>query len=262
MIHILLEGYNCSEPWLYDSLCMYIKPFHKVAVLAFGFRDNRVQSAKDWDTLYSKENGKYYNGITGSFLAYGIPQENISFIHYFLDTPESAKEKIKESDILYFPGGRPDRMMERIREFALEDTLLHHSGIVIGYSAGAVLQLAEYHLSPDEDYPTFAYYNGLPYLRDFYLEVHYTGSEVQKESICRVLKERRKTVYATHLQSGAIVVDNGDVKLLGKVHVFEAKAQKKIHPYIAGGQQAEPRHYGGVVDIQKAECVNTRFISP
>jgi len=223
MTHILLEGYNLSEPWLFDTLRAYIKPHHKAAVIPFAFRDSRVRCAEDWDLLYGKENGKYYGGITAGFLSYGISEDNITFVQYYRDTPESAKEIIRKADIVYFPGGLPDRMMERIREFALEEVLLQHTGIIMGYSAGAVLQLAEYHLSPDEDYPTFGYYRGLPYLRDFYLEVHYTGSEEQKESIRRVLSERKKTVYATQCMEGAILVDNGKVKLLGNVHIFEAK---------------------------------------
>lgn len=34
----------------------------------------------------------------------------------------------------------------------------------------------KYHFSPDDDYPEFKYYEGLPYLNDFYLEVHYEGT--------------------------------------------------------------------------------------
>ena len=50
----------------------------------------------------------------------------------------------------------------------------------------------KYHLSPDDDYPEFKYYEGLPYLNDFYLEVHYEGTSEQDESIQRVLAERGK----------------------------------------------------------------------
>ena len=78
----------------------------------------------------------------------------------------------------------------------------------------------KYHLSPDDDYPEFKYYEGLPYLNDFYLEVHYEGTSEQDESIQRVLAERGKTVYATAVRSGAILVDNGNLKLLGDVKVF------------------------------------------
>lgn len=223
MINILLEGFDIDAPWLYGELKNYIKPNYSVAVVAFSFRDNRVKSLSDWDTLYGKENGKYYAGIVGGLTAYGIPEEKITFINYFTDTKETAAQKIKAADIVYFLGGLPDRMMDRIKEFDLYDVLMQYDGILMGYSAGAVIQLAEYHLSPDDDYPEFKYYEGLPYLSDFYMEVHYEGTTVQDESIQRVLTERRKTVYATAFRSGAILVDNGNIKLLGDVRVFEAK---------------------------------------
>ena len=145
---------------------------------------------EDWNALYCKDNGKFYHGIVNGFIAYGIPEENISFINYFADTKESAKTKIEKADIIYFLGGLPDKMMARINEFDLKDTLMKHSGIVMGYSAGAVIQLAEYHLSPDEDYPEFKYYEGLPYIDDFYLEVYYKGTEAQETAIQKALKKR------------------------------------------------------------------------
>ena len=110
--------------------------------------------------------------------------------------------------------------MERIKEFDLYDTLMNHNGIVMGYSAGAVIQLAEYHLSPDDDYPEFRYYNGLPYLKDFYVEMHYEDTDIQNDAIRRVIAERGKTVYATALGSGTILVDNGRIKLIGDVKTF------------------------------------------
>ena len=97
---------------------------------------------------------------------------------------------------------------------------MKHKGIVMGYSAGAVIQLAEYHLSPDDDYPEFKYYEGLPYLNDFYLEVHYEEKDAQKAAIQKVLEERKKTVYATSFMKGAILVDNGIIKLLGDVEEY------------------------------------------
>ncbi len=220
MINILLEGYDIDALWLYDELKKYIKPTHSVAVVAFSFRDNRVRSIADWNVLYSKENGKYYDGITDGLASYGIPKGNITFINYFTDTAESAARKIEKADIVYFPGGLPDRMMDRIKEFNLYDSLMKHDGIVMGYSAGAVIQLSEYHLSPDEDYSEFRYYNGLPYLNDFYVEVHYEGTDIQNESIQRVIAERGKTVYAAALGSGAIVIDNGNIKLIGNVKAY------------------------------------------
>ena len=198
----------------------YIKPNHTVAVIAFSFRDNRVKSLEDWNLLYSKENGKFYSGITSGFASYGIPECNVTFVNYFVDSKESAALKIANADIVYFLGGLPDRMMDRIKEFELYDVLMKHDGIVMGYSVGAVIQLAEYHLSPDSDYKEFQYYEGLPYLEDFYMEVHYEGTETQNTSIQRVVAERGKSVYATTLNAGAIIVDRGKIKLIGDVKIF------------------------------------------
>mgnify|MGYP004461051529 FL=1 len=220
MINILLEGYEINAPWLYDDLKKYILPNQSIAVITFSFRDSEVKNSKDWDSLYSKGKGIYYNGIVGGFTAYGISEDNITFVNYFKDTKESAVQKIEKADILYFTGGRPDRMMDRIKEFDLTDVLRKHKGIIMGYSAGAVIQLSEYHLSPDKDYKEFQYYDGLGYLDDFYLEVHYENTKVQNKAIYRVLSERGKTVYATAFMAGAVVVDNGNVKLLGDVKVF------------------------------------------
>jgi len=220
MVNILLEGYDIDAPWLYGVLRPYIRPSDRVAVVAFSFRDNRVKSPEDWDRLYAKEKGMYYGGITGGFAAYGIPPEQVSFLDYFRDTKKSAREKAEGADILYFLGGLPDRMLERIEEFDLTDALMRHKGVVMGYSAGAVIQLAEYHLSPDEDYPKFAYYRGLPYLDGFYLEVHYQDTAVQKAAIRRVLEERGKPVYAAALRAGALVVEDGEVRTIGDVERF------------------------------------------
>lgn len=220
-VNILLEGYSIDAEYLYDSLRNYIKPNYKVAVIAFSFRDTNIQSAEDWDKYYGKENSFFYNGIVDSFKKYGISTEQISFINYFADSLETAVDKINNAEILYFLGGLPDRMMERIKEFGIYDSILKHGGIYMGYSAGAVIQLSEYHLSPDNDYNEFAYYEGFPFVNDFYLEVHYEGTDIQNTSIQRVLAEKKKPVYATSLMSGAIIVDNGNIKTIGKVKKFE-----------------------------------------
>lgn len=220
MINVLLENTQIDAPWLYGSLKKYIKPNFRVAVVALSFKENRVRNLEDWDALYSKENGKYYGSIAGGLLSYGIQEENISFLNWFKDTKETAARTVEMADIVYFLGGLPDRMMERIRALELYDVLLAHNGIAMGYSAGALVQLAEYHLSPDTDYPRFTYQKGIPYLHGFYLEVHYEGTEEQNASIERVLAERGKTVYATAYNAGAILIDHGTIELLGDVQVF------------------------------------------
>ena len=180
MVNILLDYYDINNPWLFDTLKNYIKPQYKVAIIAFSFRDNRVKNLMDWNALYGKNGGKYYGGLVNALMTYGIDEDNIEFLNYFVDNKETAARKIRSADILYFLGGLPDRMYERLREFDLVDIIMKHDGITMGYSAGAVIQLTEYHLSPDDDYPVFDYYKGLSLLRDFYVEVHYENHEAKK----------------------------------------------------------------------------------
>ena len=98
----------------------------------------------------------------------------------------------------------------------------------MGYSAGALIQLSEYHISPDHDYPEFAYYDGLSYTYGFYLEVHYEGRAEQNESIARVGAEREHPVYATSLMKGAILVDNGRIITVGDVRLFSQKEKGEV----------------------------------
>lgn len=225
MVHILLDILDFSADFLSAELRRFIRPEHKVAILAFSYRDSAVHCLKEWNALYEKEGGLYYDAMVTPFLHYGIPESHIRIINYYSDTPSQAAELLRQADIIYLPGGLPHRMLERIDDFGLRNTLLSFQGIMMGYSAGALLQLQEYHLSPDEDYPEFCYHSGLPLLKDFYLEVHYQGTDVQNQAIQRVLSERRKTVYATVTDRSAILVDGSEIKLLGDVRVFTPSSQ-------------------------------------
>lgn len=220
MVNILLEGYLINKKWIYNELKNYLNPNHSVAVVAFSFRDSVVKCSEDWNSLYGKENGRYYNGIIESFSAYGIKEDNVRFINYYIDTKESAKQKIENSDVIYFLGGLPDRMMDRLYEFDLVDILKNTDKIIMGYSAGALIQLDEYYVYPDKDYSEFQYLKGLGYIDSFYLECHYDGNNDQTSAVNKVVYEKKKPLYANALNSGAIIVDNGKIKLIGDVKTF------------------------------------------
>lgn len=219
MINILFDCPNIDD--FYDDLKDYFNANTRVCVIAFSYYDDWVYDAKSWEKVFGKEQGNCYYETVDSFKPFGVKEENIVFVNYFKDTKESAIDKIKNADVLYFTGGLPDRMMDRIKDFELEEAIMNHSGIVMGYSAGAVIQLNEYHLYPDGDYTDFGYYKGLPMLSDFYVEVHYRGLDCQKESIKRCLEERGKTVYVTNDKGGGILVENGKIRIIGKVDVYE-----------------------------------------
>ena len=220
MVNVLLESYNLTEPFLYDALKPYIKPHHRVAIVAFSFLPSQATTLEQWLTMYGREEGMFYHWLVDPLMEFGIPEENITVVNYFADSKEFARDKVENADILYFTGGLPDAMMDRLEEFELLDVLQSFDGLVLGCSAGAMIQLREYHITPDWDYPEFGYYNGLSWLQDFYVEVHYEGTDLQKECIHRVLQERGKPVYATFHDRGALMIEKGKITRLGETELF------------------------------------------
>lgn len=222
MINILGNVYTIHDQWCFDAFRPYIRPTDKVALVLLAYREDRLPDATAWDALYGAPNGIYYQGIVESFAAYGVPPEQLTAINFFDDTPKTAREKIESADILYFPGGLPDKMLERIETLDLADAIRRHQGLVMGYSAGAILQLDEYHLTPDKDYPEYCYKKGLGLLSDFEVEVHYEAAPQQKAAICRYLSERGRPVYAMG-NAGALIVEGGRITPVGDVTLFTAE---------------------------------------
>lgn len=111
---------------------------------------------------------------------------------------DEMKEKILNSSILMLTGGAPDLMMKRIKEKKLKKLIKNYKGIMIGYSAGAMIQLDSYHISPDEDYPKFLYQTGLGCLSGFAIEPHFRRSKVQLQSIEKVKSEKQIPVYGIY----------------------------------------------------------------
>ena len=220
MVNVLLESYNLTEPFLYDALKPHIKPHHRDAIVAFSFLPSQATTLEQWLELYGREAGMFYHWLIDPLMEFGIPEEQIAVVNYFADSKEQAKQKIENADILYFTGGLPDAMMDRLAEFELLDVLGEFDGLVLGCSAGAMIQLEDYHITPDWDYPEFGYYKGLPWLNDFYVEVHYEGTQLQKDCIQRVLRECGKPVYAIHHDKGALIVEKGIITRLGETELF------------------------------------------
>lgn len=219
MINILLSRYNFDETWCYERLKDIIKSNYRVLVVPLSFDDRKISSDEDWQKSYNPNYGKYYKEVVSPFASYGIREEDISWINYFTDKKENIIEMIGKSDILFFTGGLPDKTMDRLNELGLIKYIETFKGIIIGASAGAMIQTKEYHISPDEDYDTFSYNRGLDIIKSFNIEVHYNETDIQKSSINRVLDENKRIVYAIK-DTGAIVINNNHIELLGDVTKF------------------------------------------
>ncbi|MGL5548985.1 MAG: Type 1 glutamine amidotransferase-like domain-containing protein, partial [Culicoidibacterales bacterium] len=95
--------------------------------------------------------------------------------------------------------------------------------MIIGVSAGALVQLPSYSVSPDRKFRKFEALTGLGLAAlPFFIEVHYSATDRQLEFIRSALKESTPLVYAIS-NSGGLLVENGHVKELGKVTRFHRK---------------------------------------
>ena len=214
MTCLLAEGYNLRAAYLSRALKRILKRGMSVAVIAFSFRESAVRSAEDFQRLWG-EGSKNHTGIVSGLTAYGIAPEDISFLNYFTDTKESAAALLRSADVLYFPGGVPDQMTERIREFALEEIIRAHRGVFIGYSAGALALLSEYVvnerlLTDGEDYVSTEF------------NITLKGEDSKADVISRsVARGNSKQSYVSkieglakctgHTECDAILTENGSV---------------------------------------------------
>ena len=220
MVNLLLSLYNFDEDWCYNALKYIIKENHSVLIIPFSYHDDWLKDEFDWDKAFNNQYGTHYKEIVSPFLSYGIDENNIKWINQFKDSIDLMKEKIKKSDIIFFTGGYPDKMFDKLKKYDLIDILESFDGIMIGSSAGAMVQISEYHVTKDLDYERFDYYNGLDIIKDFDIEVHFENTELQNLSILRCISEKKKPVYSIS-NDGAVLVINGKVYTLGNAKKWD-----------------------------------------
>lgn len=213
MINILLSRGILKEPYMIDALKDIIQKDHKVCILAFSFFEKHIYNQVLYDSYY-KKGGEYYQKMIDSFMPYGIKGDQITWIYYFDDDKNSAKQKIMDADIIYFPGGSPDQMMTRIIEFDLKEVLESQNKIFIGSSAGAMIQFETYHISQDVDYDCFSLQEGLSLIDDFIIEVHYRRRKKQKSALRKMHRLTHKNIYSIP-DDGAIIYDHKNILLVG-----------------------------------------------
>ena len=93
--------------------------------------------------------------------------------------------------IFYFTGGYPDKMMAKFQKYDLVHELENFNGIMIGTSAGAMVQIRGTILLKTLIMRRYSYYIGLNIIKDFDIEVHFENTELQNISILRFIREKK-----------------------------------------------------------------------
>lgn len=218
MINVLMSRGILGSEMLVEELKDIIKKEHKVAILLYSFFEKQLRNEQDYHAYYEK-GSEYYEKMVNSFTPYGIGETQLMWINYFKTSKEEALQIIQSADIIYFPGGAPDEMMKRIQERGLLEAIESHRKIYIGSSAGAMIQMHQYHISKDDDYKAFSYQQGLNLLHGFSVEVHYARKKKQKAGIRKVYRAFRHPIF-TIPDDGALVVTDNEIIMLGSTELM------------------------------------------
>lgn len=221
-MYVLMSTNSHHEDWIFPYLSPLIQPAHKVAVLPFSFREEWISDEDTWNACYNGPESKYYLENVGPFERYGINlSEQVTFLNYFKDTPEQMRQACENADILFFTGGLPDRAVERIEALGLTEVIAAHPGLKIGVSAGALMLLPNFYVSPDDDYPELLYFKGLSLIDSSdYIEVHYDPSNPDQQiALQDALANHCSRVHAIG-DFGAIFVTDSDWQMVGDVTCF------------------------------------------
>jgi len=137
------------------------------------------------------------------------------------DSLESIKIKIKNSNLIYLPGGDQKILGKNLEK--IKELLKNFKGVIIGNSAGALVLGQKFIYYPNYDLNKEEIISGLGLL-DFSLIVHYK-SKVPKfswrtEEFIRELSIRiNSRIYAIPEKS-ALIYSDRNIKKVGKVECF------------------------------------------
>ena len=212
MAHILMSRGILGEAKVIEKLSSIITSDLKVCYLALSYFKDQFINHQAYIDCYSPQ-GEYYEKTINQFLNYGIKADQISWIIDHVDDHDSAVKKIKEADILYFPGGAPDLFMKRIQSLGIKEIIEAHQGHFIGSSAGTMIQFKNYYITKDYDYKRFSYEEGLDLLTGFFVEVHYRRRVQQKKSMRKVYRAYHEPIFGLP-DDGLIIVNKDEVELV------------------------------------------------
>lgn len=210
-MNILLSDYSFGEGALYDVLKPIFSKVKHVTIIPFSFDLNKIPDVVGYEAAYGQE-GQYFKVLEAQFIQLGISNTAIKCVHYYKDDKETMIQKIQNADVIFLTGGLPEKMMERIEEKELLSTITQYKGIVMGASAGALIQFDDYFCTPDDDYESLMFFKGLGFIRDFQIEVHYEPG--------RVIPVSNRPVYCLANGDG-IVYEKDTITCIGDITILK-----------------------------------------
>ncbi len=228
MTCILFSRWMTDHPDFREALRPLIRSDARVLMLPFAY-------ARDCDRATFERRyghgGRHHASAVEALATWGIPTEAVRVAPAFADEHfdrEAVMAAIGSADILLLPGGMPDMAVERLERLGLADAVRAHGGIVMGYSAGALIQPKDYFISPDEDYPSLLFAHGLGLCDPpFFVEVHDTPS-AENDARLRAIADSTGRLVCAMSDAGAILLCDGqEPRFIGEVRIFRPTAAQE-----------------------------------
>ena len=215
MINVLLNYYNFDGEWARPHLTKIFSSKPRVLILPLAYRETQATDNDSFLSIYGK-GGEKYDSILRPFLTYGYTEQQIHWLNPY--DGSDHMQQIHNADLLFFTGGMPEKAIARMQQLGIVDAVKGFKGTVMGASAGAMLQLETYHITPDDDYAEYGLWQGLALVKGIDLEVHYLATELQQHCSARAVKETGLPVYQIW-HEGGLLVEGNNVTVMGNVQL-------------------------------------------
>lgn len=191
----------------------------KVAILPWSFPQEL--DAEKLENEFFKKDGERYNKYVKPLKSFGVKESNITICNCYSQDHHELAGIIDNSDVIVLTGGNPEMLMSKIlHKTELFYKIKHYKGIIIGESAGCLLQLERYFITAENNfYEYMAFYDGIGVIDDdFLLDVHTQDTEEYLGELNDIAEKSKKKIYAI-ANDGAILYnrENKDIDLFGNV---------------------------------------------
>lgn len=146
------------------------------------------------------QGGNYYNERYKPFKKFNVTKDNF-YIVSPTDDVDIVRAKFKYADVILLSGGAMESLEILLKEFDLWNLIKIVDKHIIGVSAGALIQLDKYNITPyiDVDYDYYDTCTGLGLLKDVRLIVHYRHDyDKHREILQHVSAETAEEMFETN----------------------------------------------------------------
>lgn len=223
MYSILLSDISLGFENAISELKKIINSNMKVAIFPWAYP---IEINSDiLNNEYFKKGEKRYNKYVTKLEELGIKEDNIVVCDCYKDSTQKLKRIINNSDILLFPGGNPEMLFYNIlHRTEILYSLKKYNKIIIGESAGAVMQFERYFATAENNYYNyFAFYDGYGIINDtFYIDVHTINNKKYLSVLKEITDKMKKDIYAIP-NDGCLIYDREKQKIVYKNNIIEIK---------------------------------------